>query len=80
MLRHLYDTPTFKTNMLHLASNEGRLKHLLLLYKWLTQPCLGGYNWRRILPFSIRTTHPPLKTEALCLVSNKGRVIRLFLK
>ena len=33
MLRHQYDSPTFKTNMLHLASNEERPKHLLLLYK-----------------------------------------------
>jgi len=31
MLRHPYDTPTFKTNALHLVSNEGRLKRLLQL-------------------------------------------------
>ena len=29
MLRHQYDTPTFKTNALRLVSNEGRLKRLL---------------------------------------------------
>ena len=28
-LRHQYDTPTFKTNALHLVSNEGQLKRLL---------------------------------------------------
>ena len=32
MLRQQYDTPTFITNALHLVSNEGRLKRLLLLY------------------------------------------------
>ena len=41
MLRHQYDTPTFKTNMLRLDSNEGRLKHLLLQYKRLIQPYLS---------------------------------------
>ena len=35
MLCHPYDTPTFKTEALRLVTNEGRLKHLLLLYKWL---------------------------------------------
>ena len=29
-LLHQYDTPTFKTNALHLVSKEGRLKRLLL--------------------------------------------------
>ena len=29
------DTPTFKTQALRLASNEGQLKRLLLLYKRL---------------------------------------------
>ena len=29
MLRHQYDTPTFKTNALRLVSNEGRLKRIL---------------------------------------------------
>ena len=28
-LRQKYNTPTFKTNALHLVSNEGRLKRLL---------------------------------------------------
>ena len=35
MLRHSYDTPTFKTKALCLVSNEGRLKCLLQLYKRL---------------------------------------------
>ena len=35
MLRHPYDTPTFKTNALRLVSNKGWLKHILQLYKWL---------------------------------------------
>ena len=32
MLRHPYDTPTFKTNALRLVSNEGWLKRLFQLY------------------------------------------------
>ena len=28
MLRHKYDTPTLKTNVLRLVSNEGRIKRL----------------------------------------------------
>ena len=32
---HPYDTPTFKTEALPLAGNEGRVKRLLLVYKWL---------------------------------------------
>jgi len=35
MLHHRYDTPTFKPNVFHLVTNEGRLKRLLQLYKWL---------------------------------------------
>ena len=31
MLRHQYDTPTFKTNALRLVSNEERLKRLAAL-------------------------------------------------
>ena len=31
----LYDTPTFKTEAFHLASNEGQLKYLLLRCKRL---------------------------------------------
>ena len=38
MLCHPYDTPTFKTNVLCLVSNEGLVKCLLLLYKQLIQP------------------------------------------
>ena len=40
MLRHQYDTPTFKTNTLRLDSNEGQLKRLLLQYKRLILPYL----------------------------------------
>ena len=40
MLRHPYDTPTFKTNVLRLVSNKGRLKRLLQLYKRIIQPNL----------------------------------------
>ena len=39
-LRHPYDTFTFKSKALCLASNEGRVKCLLLLYKRLIQPYL----------------------------------------
>ena len=38
ILRHPYDLPTFKSNALHLVSNEGWVKRLLLLYKQLIQP------------------------------------------
>ena len=41
VLRHQYDTPTFKTNALRLDSNEERLKRLLLQYKRLIQPYLS---------------------------------------
>ena len=41
MLRHQYDTPTFKTNALRLDSNEGWLKRLLLQYKRIIQPYLS---------------------------------------
>ena len=52
MLRHPYDTPTFKTKALRLVTNEGRLKRILLLYKWLIQPCLAvtGYAFRHFPP------------------------------
>ena len=47
---HLYDTPTFKTKVLRLISDEGWVKSLLLLYKRLIQPnpVLFGCNWQRI--------------------------------
>ena len=35
LVTHPLFKPTFKTNMLHLVSNEGRVEHLLLLYKRL---------------------------------------------
>ena len=64
-----YDTPTFKTNALHLISNEGWLKCLLLLYM--------------AIHFAIFFTYdtPTFKTEALevRLVSNKGQVKCLLL-
>ena len=41
MFRHPYDTPTLKTNALHLVSDEGQLKCLLPLYKWGVQPYLS---------------------------------------
>ena len=37
----MYDTPTFKTKALYLASNEGWVKRLLLLHKRLLQPYLS---------------------------------------
>ena len=50
MLRHPYDIPTFKTKALRLVSYEGRVKHLLLQYKWLMQPYVSllWLNWQRI--------------------------------
>ena len=46
----LHDIPTFKTEALRLASNEGQVKRLLLLYKRLYSLTLVflGCNWRRI--------------------------------
>ena len=43
---HLYDTPTFKTNVLRLVSNgnQEQEKRLLLLYKSLTL-VFFGCNW-----------------------------------
>ena len=41
VLRHQYDTPTFKTNALRLDSDEGRLKRGFLQYKRLIQPYLS---------------------------------------
>ena len=68
MLRHQYDTPTFKTNALRLDSNEGQLKHLLLWYKRLIL-VLFGCNWRLI---SSHTTHPLLKLKRFVLLALKG--------
>ena len=36
-----FATPTFKTKVLRLFANEGRLKRLLLQYKQLIQPYLS---------------------------------------
>ena len=41
MLRHQYDTPTFKINMSRLVSNEGQLKRLLLQYKLKAKTALS---------------------------------------
>ena len=72
MLRHQYDTPTFKINVLRLVSNEGWLKRLLLLYKQIIEPYLG-YNWRRILLFITHTTHLLLKLKRFILLVMKDR-------
>ena len=73
ILRHPYDTPTFKSNALRLISSEGLVKRLLLLYKWLIQINLVffGYNWRYISPFSTRTVPPPLKLKLSVLLAMK---------
>ena len=44
VLCHPYNIPTFKTNTLHLVSNQGQLKCLLLLYKWIIL-VFFGCNW-----------------------------------
>ena len=44
VIYHLYDTPTFKTKALCLASNVWLLKRLLLYYKQLTQ-CYFTLLW-----------------------------------
>ena len=49
---YTYDAPTFKTKVLRLARNEGRVKRFLQLYKRLITLVffqLFGYNLRRIL-------------------------------
>ena len=38
---HLQDTPTFKTKVLRLASNERGLQHILLRYKQIIQSFLA---------------------------------------
>ena len=43
-----YDTPTFKTKVLPLVSNEGRVKRLLQLYKRLIQPYLS-LTWLQLV-------------------------------
>ena len=74
-----YDTFTFKTKTLRLVSNEGWIKHLLLLYerKYSLVLVFYDYSWRRILSFSTCTTHPLFKIKALHLVRNEGWVKRL---
>ena len=59
---HPYDTPTFKTKALHLATIEGWLKRLLLLRIYtantaLSYPCLAvtGDVFRHFPP--VRHTH-----------------------
>ena len=41
MLRQPYNTTIFKSNALHLVSNEGHVKCLFQLYKRLIQPYLS---------------------------------------
>ena len=81
MLCHQYDTPTFKTIMLRLVSNEGWLEYLLLLYKQIIQPYLS-LLWLQLAMhldiFHIFDT-PTFKTKALRFISNEGQVKRLLL-
>ena len=61
----------------HLVINEERVKHLLLLYKWLIQPSLAvtGDNFSIFCPYDT----PTFRTKALHLVSNEGWVKHLLL-
>ena len=79
MLRHQYDTPTFKTNALCLDSDEGQLKRLLLQYKWLIQPYLS-LVWLQLATHIIPHDTPTFKTKALHLASIEGWVKRLLLQ
>ena len=81
MLRHPYDTPTFKTNFLRLIIDEGQLKRLLLLCKRIIQSYLSLLWLQLAMHFAIFHTHdtPTFKTEALRLVCNEGQVKRLLL-
>ena len=63
MLCNPYDTPTFKTEALHLVTNERWLKRLLLQYKQLIQLVLFGCKWQRISPFLSHITHPFLQLK-----------------
>ena len=67
--------------MLRLVSNEGWLKHLLLLYKWIIQPYHSLLWLQPAMNFviSTRTIHPLLKLKRLYLVSNEGCLKRLLL-
>ena len=53
---HTYDTPTSKTKALCLVSNEGRVKHLLLLCKRLIQPYLNLLWLQLATHFATRVT------------------------
>ena len=81
MLCHRYDTPTFKTKVLHLVTNEGQLKCILLLYKWLIQPYLSLVWLQMATHFVIFHPYdtPTFKTNSLRLDSNEGRVKHLLL-
>ena len=74
MLYYPYDTLTTKTNGLRLVNNEGQLKRLLLLYKWIIHSTLVffGYNWRHILPFYTHMAHSLLKLKRFILLVMKG--------
>ena len=76
MLRPPQDTPIFKTEALRLVSNDGPLKHLLLLYKALPQSSLA-ITGDKFCHFDLYNT-PTFKTEALRVASNKGQLKRVF--
>ena len=77
MLCHPYDTPTFETKCL--VSNEGWLKRLLQLYRWIIQPYLSLLWLQLATHFVIFHTYDT-PTEALHLVSNEGQIKRLLLQ
>ena len=73
MLRHLYATPTFKTNTLCLVNDEGRVKRLLVLYKRQIQPSLTLLWLVSHFVIPTRTTHPLLKLKrSILLVMKDG--------
>ena len=77
MLRHTYDTPTIKTNALHLVYNEGRKMSFADIYKANT-----ALTWLLlVMHFTIfhPCSTPTFKTKALRLLSNEGRVKHLLL-
>ena len=82
MFCHPYDTPTFKSNALHLVSNEGWLKCLLLLYMRMANTAspqfslaITGNAFCHFPPKG----HTHFKTKALWLVSNERGLERLLL-
>ena len=65
----LYNTPTLKANVLHVASNEGWLERILLLYNtalpWSSLAITGD-----AFCYFYSYNTPTFKTKALDLVSN----------